>query len=124
MRLQRGIGPLGVLFAAWGFGVAAIVAPDGKMLTRNRLQKTIPVWETATGKVRLRLEGHQDSTVCVAFAPDGRTLASAGWDETIRLWDLVSGKELRQLTGHRGPADVAQPRRLLRARRAEDVCHG
>jgi WD40 repeat protein len=78
---------------------------DGKMLALNRVQKSIPVWETATGKLRLQLEGHRDSTIGVAFAPDGRTLASAGWDNTIRLWDLGSGKELRSLTGHRGPAE-------------------
>jgi RNA polymerase sigma factor (sigma-70 family) len=81
-------------------------SPDGKQLTLNRLEKPIPVWEAATGRVRVRLPGHQAPTVCVAFAPDGLTLASAGWDNTIRLWDLVSGKELRQLTGHRGPAEA------------------
>jgi RNA polymerase sigma factor (sigma-70 family) len=82
-----------------------VFSPDGKMIALNRLEKTILIRETATGKVRLRLAGHEDSTVCVAFAPDGRTLASASWDNTIRLWDLGSGKELLQLTGHRGPVD-------------------
>jgi RNA polymerase sigma factor (sigma-70 family) len=79
-------------------------SPDGKMLAVNRSQKTIVVWEAATGKERLRLDGHQDSTSCVVFSPDCRTLASASWDNTIRLWDLATGKELRRLTGHRGKA--------------------
>jgi WD40 repeat protein len=82
-----------------------VYSPDGKLLALNRLHKTLAVWDAITGKERLRLEGHQDSTLCVAFAPDSRTLASAGWDNTIRLWDLASGKELRKLTGHRGPAN-------------------
>jgi hypothetical protein len=51
------------------------------------------------------LEGHEDSTECVAFAPDGRTLASSSWDNTIRLWDLNIGRELRKLMGHRGKAN-------------------
>jgi len=97
--------------AATSFPNGPIIEPrivcsaDGRMLAMNRSQKTVPVWETATGRQRLVLEGHKDSTVCVAFAPDARTLASASWDDTIRLWDLGTGKELRQLTGHRGKAN-------------------
>jgi hypothetical protein len=79
-----------------------IFSPDGRLLAMNRWQKTIPVWEAWTGAQRLLLEGHTESTACLAFSPDGRTLASAGWDETVRLWDLDTGKELRVLKGHRG----------------------
>jgi hypothetical protein len=75
------------------------------MLAKNGRPKTISVWETATGRQRLLLEGHEDSTECVAFAPDGRTLASSSWDNTIRLWDLNIGRELRKLMGHRGKAN-------------------
>jgi RNA polymerase sigma factor (sigma-70 family) len=81
-------------------------SPDGKMLAMNRWQKTIPVWEAASGQRRFLLRGHEAPTVYVAFAADGRTLASAGWDDTIRLWDLETGQELRQLTGHRGIANA------------------
>jgi len=80
-------------------------SPDGKTLALNRSQKTIPVWETASGKQRCLLAGHEESTIYVTFSPDGRTLASSGWDNTIRLWDLDNGMELRKLTGHRGPAN-------------------
>jgi RNA polymerase sigma factor (sigma-70 family) len=80
-------------------------APDGRTLAMNRWQQTIPVWEMASGKQRLVLQGHQESTVWVAYTRDGRTLASASWDNTIRLWDLETGKELRCLTGHRGKAN-------------------
>jgi DNA-binding transcriptional regulator YbjK len=79
-------------------------APDGRTLVLRRRQKTIPVWETATGRQRLVLEGHGESMACFAYAPDGRTLASSGWDNTTRLWDLGTGQELRRLEGHRGKA--------------------
>jgi RNA polymerase sigma factor (sigma-70 family) len=81
-----------------------VFSPDGRLLAMNRWQKTIPIWEAATGRERLRLEGHEASTACIAFSPDSRTLASASWDNTIRLWDLTTGQELRRLTGHRGRA--------------------
>jgi len=79
-----------------------VFSPDGKMLAMNRLDKTIAVWEVASGKQRCLLQGHQQATVYVAFSPDSRVLASADLDNTIRLWDLETGKELRPLTGHRG----------------------
>jgi hypothetical protein len=79
-----------------------VPSPDGRLLARNGHSKIVGVWETATGKRRCSLAGHEDAIFRVAFAPDGRTLASASADETIRLWDLASGKELQRLTGHRG----------------------
>jgi WD40 repeat protein len=78
---------------------------DGRMLAMNRWQKSIPVWEVASGRQRLLLQGHEESTAWVAFTRDGRTLASASWDKTIRLWDLETGEELRCLRGHRGKAN-------------------
>jgi WD40 repeat protein len=74
---------------------------DGRMLALNR-EKTISVWETATGKERLRLKGHAEPTLCLAFSPDGRLLASSASDSTLKLWDLATGAELAQLSGHRG----------------------
>src|SRR5207237_146608 len=59
-----------------------VYSPDARLLAMSRPQKTIPIWEAATGQERCRLEGHEEATSCVAFAPDGRTLASASWDET------------------------------------------
>jgi RNA polymerase sigma factor (sigma-70 family) len=82
-----------------------VFSPDGRMLAMNRWQKAVLVWETTSGKVRCRLTGHRESTVCVAFSPDSRALASAGWDGTVRLWDLETGTELSQRKGHRGKAN-------------------
>src|SRR5262249_22144585 len=84
----------------------AVFSPDSRLLAINCVEKCIPIWETATGRERCRLEGHEGPTACVAFAPDDRTLASAGYDQTIRLWDVETGKELRKLTGHRGQANT------------------
>ena len=48
-----------------------VFSPNGRMMVKNGRPKTIAVWETATGRQRLLLKGHEESTVCVAFA--------AGW---------------------------------------------
>ncbi|MHB1423675.1 MAG: sigma-70 family RNA polymerase sigma factor [Gemmataceae bacterium] len=93
------------MFESKSISPKVVFSPNGRMMVKNGRPKTIAIWETATGRQRLLLKGHEESTVCVAFAPDGRTLASASWDESIRLWDLDTGRELRKLTGHRGHAN-------------------
>jgi WD40 repeat protein/tetratricopeptide (TPR) repeat protein len=48
----------------------------------------------------LRLEGHSNSVICMAFAPHGRRALSGSLDKTLRLWDVETGEELRRFEGH------------------------
>ena len=75
-------------------------APDGRLLASGSLDKTIRLWDVATGQLVRTLEGHTNSVWSVAFSPDGRLLASAAEDQTIRLWDVQTGQLLRILEGH------------------------
>jgi dipeptidyl aminopeptidase/acylaminoacyl peptidase len=59
------------------------------------------VWETATGRERVHLVGHQGWVTSVAVSPDGRTVAAGGLDHSVRLWDILTGKEVRRYMGHR-----------------------
>jgi len=74
--------------------------PDGKTLASSSRDKTIRLWDVASGKEIRTLTGHSRGVNSVAFCPDGKTLASGSRDNTIRLWDVLSGKEIRTLTGH------------------------
>jgi RNA polymerase sigma factor (sigma-70 family) len=49
------------------------------------------LYETATGKLRRRLDGHQGGITALAFRGDGATLASASADCTALVWDLTDG---------------------------------
>ena len=86
-----------------GIGVPYCVvafSPDGRLLASGSSDKTMKVWEVASGALLRTLEGHTWSVNSVAFSPDGRALASASWDNTIRLWDAASRALLRTLEGH------------------------
>jgi tetratricopeptide (TPR) repeat protein len=75
-------------------------SPDGGRLASGSHDKTVKVWETATGKEVLALKAHDGPVTCVAFSPDGKRLASASADGTVKLWDatpLPPAREARAL---------------------------
>jgi Tol biopolymer transport system component len=81
-------------------GVAFVAySPDGKTLASGSLDKTIKLWDVATGKEQATLKGHTDGVRSVAYSPDGKTLASGSDDQTIKLWDVATGKEQATLQG-------------------------
>ena len=75
-------------------------SPDGKTLASGSRDKTIKLWDVATGSVLRTLSGHTGRVNSVAFSPDGKILASGSADSTIKLWDAATGGELRTLSGH------------------------
>jgi Tol biopolymer transport system component len=75
-------------------------SPDGKTVASASGDKTIKLWEAATGKLLATLQGHTDLVKGVAWSPDGKALASASADKTIKLWETATGKLLATLQGH------------------------
>jgi WD40 repeat protein len=78
------------------------VTPDGKYVVSGSGDKTVRLWELATGKEVRRFTGHADWVRSVAVTPDGQYVVSGSGDKTVRLWDLATGKEVRRFTGHEG----------------------
>ncbi len=68
---------------------------DGKRIATGSFDKSVKLWDAATGK-ELRTfagkAGHQSLVTAVTFSPDGSGLASAGTDNFVKLWDVPTGK--------------------------------
>ena len=79
-------------------------SPDGKTLATGSLDWTAKVWDLASGKLRLNLDGHRDAVVALAFSPDGQTLATSSRDGLARLWDVPGGTQRMAMKTHAGPA--------------------
>jgi len=73
--------------------------PSGR-ITGGSYGKVIRVWDAATGKEVMLLEGHEKSTLPVSFSLAGDRILSGSLDHTVRLWDADSGKELKKMEVH------------------------
>ncbi|KAJ3397162.1 general transcription repressor [Lobulomyces angularis] len=59
-----------------------------RCVAAGSLDRMVRVWDTRTGFLLERFEGHQDSVYSVAFSPDGRSIVSGALDQTLKIWDL------------------------------------
>jgi dipeptidyl aminopeptidase/acylaminoacyl peptidase len=84
-------------------GVHMSFSADGKLLAAMGPDRTIHVWETATGKESRRFGRHASTapldsgskSTFVALSPDGAALATTGMtgDDRLRVWDVTAEQE-------------------------------
>lgn len=73
---------------------------DGRRLVSASFDRTVKLWDVASGDTLHTMKGHQRRVTTARFSPDGRVVISGGVDRTVRLWDTGSGSPLATLEGH------------------------
>jgi WD40 repeat protein len=69
--------------------VAAVaVSPDGTLIATAGFDKTVRLWDAATGKEVRAYTGHTGQVLAVAFSPQGDALATGAADNTAKVWDV------------------------------------
>ncbi|XP_021890420.1 COMPASS-like H3K4 histone methylase component WDR5A [Carica papaya] len=76
---------------------------DSRFLVSASDDKTLRLWDVATGSLIKTLNGHTNFAFCVNFNPQSNMIVSGAFDETVRIWDVKSGKCLKVLPAHSDP---------------------
>ncbi|KAJ5293570.1 hypothetical protein N7508_008391 [Penicillium antarcticum] len=63
-------------------------------MASSSYDKTVRLWDVATGDLCQIFKGHSYLVTSVAFSLDGRRLASSSFDKTVRFWDVGTGELL------------------------------
>ena len=77
--------------------VTCLLFDSDKILTGSDDTK-INVYDTKTGALRTRLEGHEGGVWALQY--DGDILVSGSTDRSVRVWDIKSGRCLQTFQGH------------------------
>ncbi len=71
-----------------------VPSPSGSLVAVNETDRTLRVFDAATGAERSVIDGHLGKVRCVAVSPDGRLVASGGDDCHVRVNDVAAGDTL------------------------------
>ncbi|KAF9775894.1 hypothetical protein IL306_005972, partial [Fusarium sp. DS 682] len=63
---------------------------DGQQVASGSGDKTIKIWDTATGACVQTLYGHSAWVNSVAFSADSQQVASGSNDKTVKIWDVAT----------------------------------
>ena len=83
-----------------GWVRALAVEPDNKWFASGAGDRTIKIWDLATGGLKLTLTGHISTVRGLAISPRHPYMFSCGEDKMVKCWDLETNKVIRHYHGH------------------------
>ncbi|KXX75191.1 Pre-mRNA-splicing factor prp46 [Madurella mycetomatis] len=93
-KLQR------VISGHLGWVRALAVEPGNKWFASGAGDRTIKIWDLASGQLRLTLTGHISTVRGLAVSPRHPYMFSCGEDKMVKCWDLETNKVIRHYHGH------------------------
>lgn len=76
------------------------VEPNNQWFASGAGDRTIKIWDLATGSLRLTLTGHISTVRGLAVSSRHPYLFSCGEDKMVKCWDLETNKVIRHYHGH------------------------
>ncbi len=95
-RLPRSaVARLGEARLRHGADLAALAfTPDGRGLLAGAVDGSLVLWDTNTGRERLRLQEEGPGICAVACSPDGKLLVSGNCTGEVVVWDAATGRRV------------------------------
>ena len=90
--------PQHLAFRAHQRNVVTCLQFDSDKILTGSDDTNINVYETQTGALRKRLEGHEGGVWALQY--EGNVLVSGSTDRSVRVWDIEEGKCLQVFQGH------------------------
>ncbi|MCJ1468661.1 pre-mRNA-splicing factor prp46 [Pseudocyphellaria aurata] len=76
------------------------VEPGNEWFASGAGDRTIKIWDLASGSLKLTLTGHISTVRGLAVSPRHPYLFSCGEDKMVKCWDLETNKVIRHYHGH------------------------
>ena len=83
-----------------GWVRALAVEPGNEWFASGAADRTIKIWDLASGSLRLTLTGHISTVRGLAVSPRHPYLFSCAEDKKVKCWDLETNKVIRDYHGH------------------------
>lgn len=74
--------------------------PSNEWFATGSADRTIKIWDTASGQLRLTLTGHIEQVTGLAISHRHPYMFSCGLDKMVKCWDLEQNKVIRNYHGH------------------------
>jgi len=74
--------------------------PGNEWFVTGSGDRTIKVWDVASGQLRLTLTGHIEQVTGLAISERSPYMFSCGLDKMVKCWDLEQNKVIRNYHGH------------------------
>src|SRR5262249_42161438 len=89
------------------------------LLASGGFDRTVKLWDLATGKELFTMTGHNEPIISLVFTPDSKKLISGTVEDSsstrtsLKMWDTATGKELTAIQdggpAHQAPVLAATP---------------
>mmetsp|Transcript_34688 Transcript_34688/g.58289 ORF Transcript_34688/g.58289 Transcript_34688/m.58289 type:complete len:499 (-) Transcript_34688:327-1823(-) len=76
------------------------VDPSNEWFCTGSADRTIKIWDLASGQLRLTLTGHIEQVTGLAVSPRHPYMFSCALDKMVKCWDLEYNKVIRHYHGH------------------------